>query len=175
MVSMRTTGAPRCLRASGCTSRSSHRCSAAIMSQVTIGGGDSATCGLLPMLTSFIGAAVPHSAPSRMGCSGTATTCETLQQDGAAGLGLLDLLLRPGAAAAGLASALSGSTRGHCAGLTAGGDGATDCRLRPHAEGSRRFCANAPGAASTQHAAAAAKRLIHIEDLPLVSARGPGT
>ena len=49
-------------------------CSAAIMSQVTIGGGDRATCGLLPTLTSFMGAAVPHSVPSRMGCSGTATT-----------------------------------------------------------------------------------------------------
>ena len=100
MVSMRTTGAPRCLRASGCTSRSSQRCSVAIMSQVTIGGGDSATCGLLPMLTSFMGAAAPHWAPSRIGVSGTATTAETLQQRGAAGLGQLDLLLRPGATTA---------------------------------------------------------------------------
>ena len=70
---MRTMGAPRCLRASGCTSRSSQLARVATMSQVTIGGGDSATCGLLPTLMSFMGAGVPHALPSRMGVSGTTT------------------------------------------------------------------------------------------------------
>src|SRR6185503_16116244 len=137
--------------------------------QVTIGGGDSATSGLLPILTSFIGAAVPQSTPSRMGCSGTATTARPFswaaQRAWACSMSCCD----HGAAAAGLAWALSGSTRGHCAGLTAGGDGATTADAGA-AEGAA-FCANAPGIATTQHAAAVAKHLIHIEDLPLVSAR----
>ena len=46
MVSMRTIGAAINLRANGCTSRCTHLCSWAIMSQVRIGGGENATCGL---------------------------------------------------------------------------------------------------------------------------------
>ena len=75
MASMRTSGPPRCLRASGCRSCCTHLCSATIMSQVRSTGGDSMTCcWLLPMLISFIGAGVPHSVPSRQGVAGTATT-----------------------------------------------------------------------------------------------------
>ena len=86
MVSMRMTGAPRCFRASGCTSRSSHRCSAAIMSQVTIGGGDRATCGLRADADEL-----HRRGRAAFGClrgsgrSGTATTWQALEQDGAAG------------------------------------------------------------------------------------------
>ena len=66
-----TTGEPRCLRASGCTSRCSQRCRRRdhlAGEQRRRREGD---CGLLPMLTSCTGAGVPQSLPSRMGSCGT--------------------------------------------------------------------------------------------------------
>ena len=73
MVSMRMTGRAQMLARQRLHVALEPAASAATMSQVTVGGGDSATCGLLPTLISFIGAGVPHSVPSRMGASGTAT------------------------------------------------------------------------------------------------------
>ena len=53
--------APRCFLASGCESSCvTHLCIAATMSQVTVTGGDSATCGDLPTLISCTGAGAPH-------------------------------------------------------------------------------------------------------------------
>src|SRR5262245_33010928 len=94
------------------------------MSQVTMGGGDSVTSGLLPMLTSFMGAAAPHCAPSRIGASGTAVTARpfssTAQRACACSISCCD----QGSTGTGLAPGF-GSTLGHCAALPAGCDGAT--------------------------------------------------
>src|SRR5215510_4517802 len=142
------------------------------MSQVTMGGGDSVTSGLLPMLTSFMGAAAPHCAPSRIGASGTATTARpfsnTAQRACACSISCCD----QGSIAAGLAPGL-GSTFGHCADLAGVGDGATAAGGAA-GEGAGLW-AKAADPATRQPTAAVAKHLIHIEDLPLVSARGPGT
>src|ERR1043166_3479576 len=141
------------------------------MSQVTIGGGDSATCGLLPRLTSFIGAGVPHSWPSRIGSSGTTTTWRPFSRAAQRACASSTSCGAHWATAGTCASALPGRTNGHCDDLTA--DRATTAG--GVAVAGAAPCANAPGVATTQHTAAAAKRLLHIEDLPLVSARGPGT
>ena len=95
MVATLTTGAPRCLRASGCTSRCSHLCRAAIMSQVRAGGGEKAICGLLPMLTQLHGRR--RSALRAFANRGIRHRhhVEAFEQGRAAGLGQLDFLLGP--------------------------------------------------------------------------------
>ena len=100
---------------------------------------------------------------------------ETLQQGSAASLCLLQLLRRPGQAEdPASVAALSGSSRGHWAVLAASGAaGAADGDCGPAAAGpaftGAAFCANAPGAASTQNAAATAQRLPVIKNWPLVT------
>ena len=89
------------------------------MSQVTVGGGDNATWGLLPTLMSFIGAGVPHSVPSRMGASGTTAAfrpfSSTAQRACASSNSGADQV----SGRAGLVSALPGSSRGNWAVLPA--------------------------------------------------------
>src|SRR5262249_21174666 len=62
------------------TSCSTHLCNWAIMSQVSVGGGEKATWGSLPTLMRRMGAGAPHSLPSRNGPSGTATTAKPLSR-----------------------------------------------------------------------------------------------
>ena len=145
------------------------------MSQVTVGGGDSVTCGLRPTLISFMGAGVPHSVPSRRGGSGTATASRPLSRAlqracacssscgdqasgaaGAVGRGLVRQHARP------LALVAAAQPTATCGPAVAG----------PAFTGAV-FCANAPGAASTQNAAATAKRLPVIKNWPLVPLADP--
>ena len=55
-------------------------CSAAIMSQVSVAGGEKVIFGLEPMLTSCMGAGVPQAAPSRIGSAGSATRSRPLRR-----------------------------------------------------------------------------------------------
>ncbi len=155
-------GAPKCLRAKGCTSRSSHLCRAAIMSQVSTGGGDRAICGLLPMLTSCMGAGVPHSAPSRIGGSGRAMRSRPLsmavQRARASSISCLDH--SAGAWACGVLA--SGRVLGQTPWYLAAGGG----NLPASAAGSCCCAWEIGVVASTQSTAAAAQRITYIREVP---------
>ena len=155
MVSMRTIDSPRCLRARGWTSRSSHLASAATMSQVTVGGGENATCcDPRPTLMRRIGAGVPQAGPSRMGVSGTTTASTPFRSAAqcawAASRSCVDHSM---ATVAGL----SRGTRGHGVACTAG-EGRGRVMATPVSAGAACW-ANADWAQSTQNAAAIAQRL----------------
>ena len=167
MVATLTTGAPRCLRASGCTSRCSHWCKAAIMSQVRAGGGENAICGLLPMLTSRMGAAVPHSVPSRIGVSGKATTSSPLsiavQRAWASSISCFDQVA--GACGGASAALPFGRTLGQACSYFAAGGGNLAA-----SGGGDVCCAVATGAMANAHrTAAVAQRATCISERPLLS------
>src|SRR5438132_1564267 len=139
------------------------------MSQVTVGGGDSATWGLLPTLMSFIGAGVPHSVPSRMGASGTTTASRPFSSAAQRACASSNSCADQVSESAGPVSVLPGSSRGNWAVLAASAAaGATEGDCGPAAAGlaftGAVFCANAPGAANTQNAAATAQRLPVIKN-----------
>ena len=92
MVAIRTTGAPRCLRASGCTSCCSHLCSAAIMSQVREGGGEKATWRALADADQLHRGRRSALGALAHGRLGNGDHIQALEQDRAARLRQLDLL-----------------------------------------------------------------------------------
>src|SRR5262245_18659689 len=173
MVATPTIGTPSCLRANGCTSRSSQRWSAATMSQVSVGGGEKDIGGLLPTLTSCSGAGAPHS-PSRIGASGTTTTSRPLssspQRARASSISWTD---QEGASAAGASPALlCGAILGQAlCGLAAGGFaaspvGAGSLPTSPGAD----CCANATGPVASAHKAATTpQRALSIRKAPPLS------
>jgi hypothetical protein len=116
------------------------------------------------MLMSFIGAGVPHSVPSRMGASGTTTASRPFSkrsQRGVPAQSCADRVrkIRPGLG-------LAGQQPRKLAVLPAVRAADGDCgpaAARPASIGAA-FCANAPGAASTQNAAATAQRLPVIKN-----------
>lgn len=79
MLSILMMGAPRYLRASGWTSDFNQPASAAIISQVSTGGGEIETSGFLPSVTRRMGAGAPHD-PRRIGGSGMTTASMDLSK-----------------------------------------------------------------------------------------------
>src|SRR5262249_42707415 len=170
-------GAPKCLRASGCTSRSSHLASAATISQVTVGGGTRVICGLRPTLIKRMGTGVPHSVPSRKGIPVTVTTsrplsstaqrasaCSTSWRDqapGSAGPAEPPAWLPSGPPPGPLSSTVRGQS-----GPRRGGASGADPGVAGPAMPGLMFCANAADAVTAQNDAADAQPLTVLQGCP---------